>query len=82
MADDLTICHLLTRGTDPYKLYIKLSSLLREGMSDTNYYEELKKLMQLSRRGEILQKRSRILIDVLRSSKEYEDRKNRINTYR
>lgn len=79
--DDLTICHLLTRGTDPYKLYIKLSSLLHVGMSDTNYYEKLGKLMRLTAREGILQKRSTILVDAIRSSKEYKDRINRVKTY-
>ena len=74
---DLTICHLLTRGSDPYKLYIKLSSLLRVGMSDTKYIKKLRNLLQLVTDG----KNEKMIVDVIRSSKEYDDRIKRVNTY-
>ena len=74
---DLTICHLLTRGSNPYKLYIKLSSLLRVGMSDTKYIKKLRNLLQLVTDG----KNEKMIVDVIRSSKEYKDRIKRVNTY-
>lgn len=71
MTDNsLTICHLLTNGTNPYKLYVKLNSLLMHGVSRTYNLDTIDLLIRLSERGEKLKGYDEHLREWINSNKD------------